>query len=85
MLKKIVIAKANNSSLANDIWQDLEKNKCHIYSPQETVSRAYKCMNSNHWGSYELSSNNCEHFAIYCKTNLVYSNQVEKILNWISI
>ena len=46
----------------------------HIYSPHETVARAKSCIGKTNFGNgsgeYALRRNNCEHFAIWCKTGL---------------
>ena len=48
----------------------------HLYTPEETVQRAYSCLNEE---SYNLLSNNCEHFAIWCKTGVRKSLQIDLI------
>lgn len=45
----------------------------HLYSPQETVARARRRIGEK---NYNLVSNNCEHFAIWCKTGISSSRQV---------
>ncbi|ESQ41624.1 hypothetical protein EUTSA_v10014271mg [Eutrema salsugineum] len=40
-------------------------------SPEEVVSRAKFLLSSNGFGVYDLLDNNCEDFAIYCKTGLL--------------
>ena len=49
-----------------------------IYSPEETVNRALSRLGE---GNYNLLSNNCEHFAIWCKTGISESYQVQRTLN----
>lgn len=48
-----------------------------IYSPEEIVIRAKKCIGE---GQYNLAFRNCEHFAIWCKTGINHSYQVERFL-----
>ena len=48
-----------------------------VYSPEETVSRAYSRLGET---NYNLLTNNCEHFAIWCKTNLSESWQINDLL-----
>lgn len=62
----------------------------HHSSKQQTAHRAkdtYEYITANP-GSYEYSlfTNNCEHFATYCATEEIYSQQVEEFLSlgWIS-
>lgn len=52
----------------------------HLYSPEETVERAESRIGET---SYDLITNNCEHFAIWCKTGISESHQVNNILNLI--
>lgn len=61
----------------------------HLYSPEETVQRAKSCIGKTVFGEaeydsvtenkkgYSLITNNCEHFAIWCKTGLRESHQIE--------
>lgn len=53
----------------------------HIYSPQETVARAKSCIGKTNFGNgtgeYALRRNNCEHFALWCKTGLRQSMQAD--------
>lgn len=55
---------------------DIEKD-FHLYSPEETVERAESQLGK---GEYNLAVNNCEHFAVWCKTGLHKSYQVEEVL-----
>lgn len=52
----------------------------HLYSPEETVARAEKRIGEEH---YNLVTNNCEHFAIWCKTGCSVSYQVNKRISQI--
>lgn len=45
-----------------------------IYSPQETINRAFSRIGED---KYSLLLNNCEHFAIWCKTGVSESFQVD--------
>lgn len=47
------------------------------YNPRETVERAREKIGEN---KYNLIFNNCEHFAIWCKTGISKSTQVDKVL-----
>ena len=49
----------------------------HIYSRKETLARARSRIGES---SYSLVSNNCEHFAIWCKTGVDKSYQVNDVL-----
>lgn len=56
----------------DDIYRDF-----HLYTPEETVSRAESQIGK---GEYSLLEYNCEHFAVWCKTGLAKSYQVENVL-----
>ena len=47
-----------------------------IYSPRETLKRAYSRIGEC---KYNMISNNCEHFAMWCKTGSAKSTQVRTI------
>ncbi len=46
-----------------------------LFSPEKTVIRARECLGEKR---YDLFENNCEHFAIWCRTGMAKSSQVEK-------
>ena len=47
-----------------------------IYSPEETVARARSCIGQR---NYDLFGRNCEHFAVWCKTGIAKSEQIETV------
>lgn len=51
-----------------------------VFSREETVRRAESRLGEV---EYNLLSNNCEHFAIWCKTGISISYQVEEYLKYI--
>ena len=53
----------------------------HLYSPEETIKRAKSRLGEK---SYNLALNNCEHFAIWCKTGVSESYQVKRIIEEIA-
>ncbi len=53
-------------------------NSYHLYSPEETVARAESRLGER---NYNIATNNCEHFAIWCKTGVSESTQVEELLS----
>ncbi|MEG0353469.1 MAG: lecithin retinol acyltransferase family protein [Cellulosilyticaceae bacterium] len=55
------------------------KNKLYLYSPTETIERAYSRIGET---KYNLALNNCEHFAIWCKTGLSKSYQVQRFISF---
>ena len=48
-----------------------------IYSADETVTRARNCIGTR---NYDLFGQNCEHFAVWCKTGVAKSDQVENVV-----
>lgn len=54
----------------------------HLYSPEETVERAKSRLGET---DYNLVFRNCEHFAIWCKTGISESHQVNDILKVINM
>lgn len=61
----------------NESFQQQEWN---VYSPEETVQRAYSRLGEE---KYSLISNNCEHFAIWCKTGRAQSSQVRQVAGYV--
>lgn len=64
-----------------DIIKITKGNDYHLYSPNETIQRAQSRLGEN---KYNLFFNNCEHFAIWCKTGIHESYQVEQLLKALS-
>ncbi len=58
-------------------FDNLFGNELHLYSPEETVERAKSRLGER---AYNLLLNNCEHFAIWCKTGKYESSQVKKFV-----
>ena len=57
-----------------------------IYSAEETLERARSVTGLNEHGfntRYDLVNNNCEHFAIWCKTGQIRSYQVNRFIEGI--
>jgi hypothetical protein len=50
----------------------------HVYSGKETVERARSRLGE---GKYNPVFNNCEHFAVWCKTGVSESSQVSAVLS----
>lgn len=74
-----VIKDAINDTLSEPDDPELTR----IYSPEETVARARSVIGANEHSfqrDYDLVFNNCEHFAVWCKTGVHKSYQVENIL-----
>lgn len=58
----------------HDRWKALER--VTLYSLEETLERAIRRIGET---NYKLTSNNCEHFAMWCRTGLSTSGQAELI------
>lgn len=67
----------NNMNIKKYLRFLKNRDKYHLYSPEETVNRAKSKIGNK---GYNLFTNNCEHFAIWCKTDISESNQINKIL-----
>ena len=59
--------------------KDKDKEHYHLYSGDETVDRAYAQRNET---GYHIIFHNCEHFAVWCKTNVEVSHQVSKFIKF---
>ena len=58
----------------DDRWKTLER--VDLYTLEETLERAVRRIGET---NYKLTSNNCEHFAMWCRTGLSTSRQAELI------
>ena len=61
-----------------NLFNFLKRNNYNLYSPGDTVQRARSRLNES---KYNLITNNCEHFAIWCKTGISESHQVNDLLD----
>ena len=50
------------------------------YSPEQTLKRAYSRIGES---KYNLVQNNCEHFALWCKTGMSQSMQVKMVARYL--
>lgn len=73
--KKIKSLRPRNFIIRNEFRG---KDKFRLYSPRETIERAYSRLGET---KYNLALNNCEHFAIWCKTGLSKSYQVQHFIS----
>jgi len=52
-------------------------------NPRESINRAFHYVrNPNLWPTYNIVTNNCEHFARFCATGEMESKQVNKVLSY---
>lgn len=64
--------------LARSLQSELARAKAYrLRSPDETIARAKSRLGET---KYSLMLNNCEHYAIWCKTGLHESGQVDAVL-----
>ena len=66
--------------LRGGIWDSRGMKIPRTYSAKETVRRAYSRIGES---EYNLATNNCEHFALWCRTGLSRSTQVEAMINYV--
>ena len=66
---------------AQTLWDVLKISNYHLYTPEETVIRARERIGET---QYSLWTNNCEHFAIWCKTGISESHQIEDLMSAMS-
>lgn len=64
--------------MAYEIYSFAKSDDVKLYSPLETVARARSKLGER---GYNLLLDNCEHFAVWCKTGLYRSEQVEKFID----
>lgn len=60
------------------MWDYLRVIKYRLYTPEETLARARSRIGES---DYNLFSNNCEHFALWCKTGISESHQISGLLD----
>lgn len=80
-------AKVLKDTISDALSQKDDPDITHIYSPEETVARAKSVIGANEHNfaeKYDLVLNNCEHFAIWCKTGAHKSYQVENVLKLVT-
>ena len=65
----------NNFGLETFLFHS-QRRPCHVYSADETIRRARSRLGEE---AYNLFENNCEHFAIWCKTGVSESYQVSAL------
>ncbi len=61
--------------------ESINRMNYHLYSPEETVQRARSKIGER---QYNLLFNNCEHFAVWCKTGLSESRQINELIRMIT-
>ncbi len=76
------VGKSGSPVLFDWIIKKLLGDDAIIFSPQETVARARSKIGEQ---GYNLLLNNCEHFALWCKTGIAKSAQVEDVLAHLAI
>ena len=64
--------------LLRELYKFLRDFDSKLYSPEETVQRARSKLGES---EYNLFLNNCEHFAIWCKTGVSKSEQIDAIID----
>ena len=67
-----------SSIILSLIRKFLRSSDYHLYSPKETIERARSQIGKH---GYNLVFNNCEHFALWCKTGIHESKQIDQLLD----
>lgn len=66
----------------SDFLRDLiDSKQYHLHSPEETIQRARSRLGESR---YNLVFRNCEHYALWCKTGVKESHQVDSLLRYLS-
>ena len=60
------------------LYDLIKSEKGKLFSPKETVNRARSCIGM---GKYDLIFHNCEHFAVWCKTGIEKSEQIDEMID----
>jgi len=60
------------------LYDFITAKKGKLFSPKETVNRARSCIGM---GEYNLIFHNCEHFAVWCKTGIEKSEQIDEMID----
>lgn len=60
------------------LWESLKNSDYYLYTPEDTVRRARERIGET---EYDLLTNNCEHFAFWCKTGLSESLQIDEVIS----
>lgn len=68
-------------SVLSSVFSSRTKENYHLYSAEETIERAKSRLGES---NYSLVTNNCEHFALWCKTGISESYQVKEVLSVIT-
>ena len=79
-----LLAPKNSKHKLFQLWQAIKAARLkdyHLYSGDEAVERARSRIGQ---GGYNLAFNNCEHFAVWCRTGVKESSQVNNILDVIT-
>ena len=63
----------------NSLFSIFNDEDFHLYSARQTITRARKRLGED---EYKLLRQNCEHFAVWCKTGVSCSFQVKKVITW---
>lgn len=62
-----------SQEIVDELFNQYQTGKMQIYTAEQTLNRAMKRIGEK---DYSLFSNNCEHFAFWCKFGVCISNQV---------
>ncbi len=78
----LITQKANGLFKIWQTFKNLQLMNYKLYSPDETIARARSKLGQ---GGYNLALNNCEHFAVWCKTGVKTSSQVNAVMDFLTM
>lgn len=76
-----MVPTSNALNIVLTLIESIKRMNYHLYSPEETVQRARSKIGER---QYNLVFNNCEHFAVWCKTGLSESRQINDLIRLIT-
>ena len=82
-LEIILKNRIKNKNLLTQVFNEIDSSNYKFFSAEETLARAEEWIGEQgaKQKKYNVIINNCEHFAVWCKTNVIYSDQVSHFYN----
>jgi len=76
----------SNEYESNRLWRYIfNSSDYELQTPKNTVARARAWLGKKGLNDkgYNIVTNNCEHFALWCKTNVAESKQVDEVIDFL--
>ena len=82
-LERILKQKIRDSGLAARVFEEFNVSGYKFLTDAQALERAEEAVHSGEWppSAYNLITRNCQHFVVWCKTNVMYSDQIERFYN----